>query len=58
MEFGLLPAFGSKCGFPSLTPLILLKHLHRHGIPQLSHHLDGSFTLMADMIARPPTILF
>jgi hypothetical protein len=37
----------------SSTPLILLKHLHRHVILQLSHHLDGPFTLMADMLDRP-----
>jgi hypothetical protein len=30
-----------------------IEALNRHGIPQLPHHLDGPFTLMADMIARP-----
>ena len=34
----------------SPTPLIFLKHIHRHGIPQLPHHLDSLFTLMAEML--------
>jgi hypothetical protein len=31
---------------------VLLKHLHRHGIPQLPYHLDGPFLLKAHMPGR------
>jgi hypothetical protein len=35
------------------TPPIILKHLHRHRVPQPPHHLDGPVTLVTHHIHRP-----
>lgn len=40
-------------GFASPTPLIFFKHLRRHRIPQLPHHLDKPFTLIDEVLDRP-----